>query len=370
MKGMKNMGTFMLDECLTALYEAQQHMQGYSELTSYQEIFEATNPDVAEKMKSNTEIEGKTDNAVLKAIRAVKNMIKSIISAINNFIQELTMKKAEKDAYKQFLEAAKKDPSLKNKKITVKDYRAVQAQYDEALKDIDNAIRQVKMNENTPIEDIVKKATSLLGNTAKSTSVILAADAAYKMAQSNISVAKGISAALRMDNTIMDQLEQELGKRGAKSYQKKINACTKVTMLTRLKAKLRKRSFETASDAVKSTLDDLTKLAHGNVLANPGLAKNLVKNDNTGKIIKTTAKTVGKTAAFVGKNAAAGAIDAKKSERQANRDEKRKKRLAEKGEKDKLGNSQKRTGVYAPAGSFLFGSSKKDAEKDAEKDDE
>ena len=48
-------------------------------------------------------------------------MISRIINSITDFFKKLGMDKGERDAFEQFKEACKQDPSLKNKKITVND---------------------------------------------------------------------------------------------------------------------------------------------------------------------------------------------------------------------------------------------------------
>ena len=93
------MAKVILDDCLQALYEAELSMADYVELTSYQTIFEADDPEVQAQQKTNKEAQGKTGNALVRAVKAVKAMISSLINAIADFLRKLTMGSDERKSF-------------------------------------------------------------------------------------------------------------------------------------------------------------------------------------------------------------------------------------------------------------------------------
>ena len=152
------MAKIILDDCLQALYEAELSMADYVELTSYQTIFEADDPKVQAQQETNEEAQGKTENALIRAVKAVKAMISSLINAIADFLRKLTMSSEERKSFDEFKAACASDPSLKDKKITVQDYKNVMAQYDAMIKQLEEGMRNAEnMKESKEYLERLKK---------------------------------------------------------------------------------------------------------------------------------------------------------------------------------------------------------------------
>lgn len=285
------MAKIILDDCLQALYEAELSMTDYVELTSYQTIFEADDPEVQAQQETNKEAQGKTENALIRAVKAVKAMISSLINAIADFLRKLTMSSDERKSFNEFKAACASDPSLKDKKITVKDYRNVMGQYDLMIKELEAGMRNAESMKESKYKELMRKASECLGKTIKSAGVIVSADAALKMAQSNIDMAKIINIGLKTDLGLVETLERELGSaKAVERYQKKIEGCTKKISMQRLIVKLRRKKYECAKDACAATMNDLKSIATGKVWKNVSMAKNLANNENTSKVVKIGAK--------------------------------------------------------------------------------
>ena len=285
------MAKIILDDCLQALYEAELSMADYVELTSYQTIFEADDPKVQAQQETNAEAKEKTGNALIRAVKAVKTMISSLINAIADFLRKLTMSSDERKSFNEFKAACASDPALKNKKITVKDYRNVMGQYDLMIKELEAGMRNAESMKESKYKELMRKASECLGKTIKSAGVIVSADAALKMAQSNIDMAKIINIGLKTDLGLVETLERELGSaKAVERYQKKIEGCTKKISMQRLIVKLRRKKYECAKDACAATMNDLKSIATGKVWKNVSMAKNLANNENTSKVVKIGAK--------------------------------------------------------------------------------
>ena len=285
------MAKIILDDCLQALYEAELSMADYVELTSYQTIFEADDPKVQAQQETNEEAKEKTGNALIRAVKAVKTMISSLINAIADFLRKLTMSSDERKSFNEFKAACASDPALKNKKITVKDYRNVMGQYDLMIKELEAGMRNAESMKESKYKELMRKASECLGKTIKSAGVIVSADAALKMAQSNIDMAKIINIGLKTDLGLVETLERGLGSaKAVERYQKKIEGCTKKISMQRLIVKLRRKKYECAKDACAATMNDLKSIATGKVWKNVSMAKNLANNENTSKVVKIGAK--------------------------------------------------------------------------------
>ena len=344
------MAKIILDDCLQALYEAELSMADYVELTSYQTIFEADDPKVQAQQETNAEAQGKTENALIRAVKAVKAMISSLINAIADFLRKLTMSSEERKSFDEFKAACASDPSLKDKKITVQDYRNVMAQYDAMIKQLEEGMRNAENMKESKFKELMKNATDCFSQTVKSTGMIVTADAALKMAQSNISVAKIINKGLKSDLGLMETLERELGSaKAAKKYQKKIAGCSRKISLQRLIVKFKKKEYDCAKDACAAAIKDLKSVVTGRVWKNVSMTKHLIDNENTGKVIKTAANA-GKGAIKIG---AKGASMAVKEIINDKREEKRK-------EKEK--NKRNKT-INKSASDFIMGRTKEDNEE-------
>ena len=288
-------------DCVEALYEASQSLKDYVEIDSYSEIFESENPEVKEKIDNNKAVVEKTDNAILRAIKALKNLISRIINSITDFFKKLGMDKGERDAFEQFKEACKQDPSLKNKKITVNDYRKVIANYDEMIKELEATDRDLAMKKETPFQTIQRKIQEKLSQTVQSAGTLVTSQIAYDMARDNKSAARAIGMLLKSDNTVLDKLEKDLGTAQTKKYVKDIQCLGKRVSIRRFIINIRHKQCKCLLDTLKTTTNSFVDLLHGRVTAdNVRMAKRVLDNDNVGGAIKGVAKTV---AAGTGKGA-------------------------------------------------------------------
>lgn len=310
------MGEIILDECLAALYEAQEYAKEYVELSEYKMIFEASNPEVAQQMKNNSAVEEKTENAIIRAIRAVKDVIKNIIKSIGEFFKTLGMSQSEYQAFKDFKERCKKDPSLANKKITVADYRKINAEYDSVIAELDKAIRDEKMGKDVNADSLVQKATRLLKQGVGDATIVVTLDAARKLAESNMTAANLIKTALEADSSLMDEIESQLGSGRAKKFKKDIDRYSKIVHFARIRSKLFKKKYAYLQHANRGIAEELHSLKNdmGRAIDRAGydLLKGGIGNKNSrmaGDILHTkTGKETMKTATKLGKFAAKNAL--------------------------------------------------------------
>ncbi len=281
------MGAILRDECIENLIYAQESMNEWIPMTEYEVIFEASEKsDIADKVAQNEETANKSVGFVRKAINAVIALIKKLYEAIKDFIFRCTMNGEERKAFNDFKEAMSLDPSLKNKKVTVQDFRKINAEYDNLINEIDKAIRDVKSNEEHPVDHLVKKVTDFTKRTATGVSAIVAAETAVRMAESNVETAKLLRKALKDDEGIMRSLSNSLGEKDALKVKRKIDEASKRTLLYRLKAKVIGHKYESLGECIKSVISTLTHEGYRDLSKIKDAKKSLKDDKKDGRITK------------------------------------------------------------------------------------
>ena len=281
------MNTIIRDECLQNLFYAQEAMKEWIPMTEYEVIFEAAeNSETAEKVAKNEATATKSVGFVKKAINAVISLIKRIYYAIKDLIDRCTMSGAEREAFDAFRATMAQDPSMKNKKVTVRDFRKIEAEYDKIIAEIDQNIRSVKADEKHPIENITKKVNDFTKGFVTELSVTVAADAALKMADSNVAMAKLLSKTLKDEEGVMEGLVKALGKRDAIKFQKEIDAAAKNTLLHQLKVKIFRHKYDNLKSCIDGTIKTMTHAGFREVKEVKGDIKSLKADYKAGKISK------------------------------------------------------------------------------------
>lgn len=328
------------DECLQNLYCAQETMKNWIPLSDYEMIFEAVvNPDVKSKIVQNEETGKKSIGFVQKAIQAVQKLIRSIIEKIQDFIDKLTMAGPERAEYERFKASIKNDPKLKNKRVSVRDFRKITNSYDSLLAEVEDEMRKVKNNPDHPIDGITKKVSDFISGAATASAVIVATDVALKIADSNIEMAEQIRKALNEEEQLMSVLSKNLGKRDANKFKKEIDAAAKNTFLHQCKVKLFRHKYDTLQGCIQGTMDAFTHVGLDTLV----MGKRLLKNPYTGTAIKTTVKTV-----------AAGEYELAKQKHGAKKQQKELAKMQQHLDKESR-KPVKTDGVHKPKNEFLFG---------------
>jgi hypothetical protein len=337
------MNTLFCDECFQNLYYAQETMKNWIQLSDYEIIFEAVNPDVQDKLLKNEKTGEESVGFIQKAINGVIKIITNIIETIKDFLDKLTMSGAEREAYERFKQEIAKDPKLRNRKVTVADFRSITSNYDKMIAEVDREIKAVETDPNRPIDATVEKVKGFLSNTVGAAvgipSSMVAVSAATKIADSNIEMAREIQSFLNKEQGIMKMLSQHLGKREAKKFKKNIDAAAKNTKLHRLKVSLFKKKYDSLQDCISSTLESFQKLSPETF----ALGKKLLGNEYTGTVIKGAIKNVARTKL----------IDEPKAKREEKREERRAAKEAKKQAKfnEKHADDPK----YKSKTDFMFG---------------
>ncbi len=257
------MDNIILDECLSNILESEKLMREYVSFDEFTMIFEADDPKVKEQEKKNESIVNKVVEKLKKALAALKDFFNRLVESIKNFIDLRKMDKAEKEAYYAFKEAVKKDPSLKDTKITVRDYSQVLEEYS---KDMNEYGRVFEKYYSTPSDELSDRLSDILdsgmkktGDLAKAAPTAVSVETALRMAAGNKKYAKELADQLKNDKATMDALEKRLGEKNAKKVEKDIKSLQHTISFTRLKMKLTHRAAKTLDEATFGVYEDVAK---------------------------------------------------------------------------------------------------------------
>jgi hypothetical protein len=255
------MYSVLFDECFQNLNYAQETMNSWIPVSDYEIIFEAVNPEIQDKLFKNDNTGSKSIGFIQKAINKLLEIINKVIEGIREFIARLTMSGEEREAYEKFKSAVARDPKLKNRQVSVLDFRKISAQFDKMVSEVDTNIQAVQKNPDHQIDSVVNKASNFLKDITGASTAIVATDIAIKMADSNIEMAKTISKTLDEEKDIMENLKKQLGKHDAKKFKKEIDAAAKSSKLHSIKVALFRKKYTSLEECVTATLGSFKGLA-------------------------------------------------------------------------------------------------------------
>lgn len=292
----------LTDDIFKNLYLAQETAKEYQEMSLYSFLFEAVDDEEKQKIANkNSDVAKKTDGFFKKAFEGIMKMIKSVKDAIADFFARFTMNSTDKIAFEELKKAVASDPELKGKKVTVHDFRQIQAGYDELIKEMENKIREVKRDETTNIDGLMKKATDFLKNATGGALATVGTDLALNMAEGNKNLAKTLRIILNTQEDAMKVLEKNLGEKDSKKFKKRVNQYGKEFSLRACFVRLIKGKqgtlTKTFDSCVKATTESLKKFK-------PKLWGRLAKNPNlepVTDVVKSVGKEAVKAGATVGK---------------------------------------------------------------------
>lgn len=290
------MEEFVLNDYHSTLYQLKILSESYIELTPYQLMYEADQPDVSNAMQKNANIQTQSDNLIIKLIKGVITLIKNIISSITNFFSELFMGSDERKLYEQYQQMIQSNPEFANKKITVKDFRQIIQKEDDMYQQGKAELERAAAENRPPSEQMFNNILDLVKNGIGAGTAIMTTEVAIKAARSNIGTAKLIQKALNDHEDIMVQLEKNLGKKEAKKFKKEIDKDTRLIGFHRALVSLQKKKYDNLKECVTDTFKQLHDISKGKLFGNLGLIRKIVGNDTFKPIAKQAVQSGVKTA--------------------------------------------------------------------------
>lgn len=277
-----------------ALVETREMLESYEDKSAselfYCGLFEESN-------SSNSEEPTKAGigGTLMKAITALKNMIGKVIESIKTFIQTIFMDKEERKRFAAFKEAMKNDPSLAKKKLTVANFKAIEKANREAMSVVDDALKNATGRNESEIAAIEKECTdkinAILKGTSDTAKVVVTADVALRLAESNKNAAKIMSSMLGDESKAMDYLQSQIGDTRATKFKNKINSCSHTFSLHRMKTRLLfqwHKGLVSSTKQVLNDIQDVVSLKPGKIAKHTSMVDDALGsiNTKTGKNIK------------------------------------------------------------------------------------
>ena len=211
----------------------------------------------------------KKEGSLTKVIETIKSIIKEAKELITKGINYLTnhiryglLSPRKKAEYKRFLEFAEKNPEVKNKKVTVKDWQRITREYDKVEKNIVKMMADDKVDANglnLKANEMIKNLSSL----ANSATAAVTVDVCMVLARKSPEMAQMVQKALNNCSVVLDNIEDQLGSREATKLQKNVAKLTKESTGQRWLAHLYTKKEKSITDCINEVTDTLTKLMSG-----------------------------------------------------------------------------------------------------------
>ena len=286
-----------MDACISYFDQVDALLESYDERPLYDAVFNEASDDVD---VANAETEEKAISLLQKAINAMKALIQKIKDILNTVISWVKADNAEISEYKKFCQQIKQNPELKNKKVTLRDYRQVIAEYDKQLGDAEKKYRAMKDEEaaNKPnFADDVKAGIAATGKKVASIATSVGAsftvESALEYARQNTKNAALVQTIIDNDFLILKALEKSLGAKEIRKFKWKVKALNCRCRVVRTILGGRMEQSKTIKDTVADTFSSIRSLIGG--------SKRALGNKDTKDFVKGSAKEVGSVIGGIGK---------------------------------------------------------------------
>lgn len=263
-------------DAIEGLHMVEEAFAEYSPITMFEECFteafcskkkkeeaEKRAAEIKAKEEANAKAAEKGTSGLRKALDAVLAMCRAIISGIDNFFQEHKLDKAEKEAYENFKAACKQDPSLANKKITVRDYKKTFEEYQKLMKECEKEMTAVAKDADHPLESMLKKMETFVKEHAKGVAVSVGATAAINVASVDRQFAKYIRAAMYSDERLLQGMKDSMGKKEFKKMDRSIKSLSRRLSLKRRWLYITNNLYKDVTSAVLGPLFDVKNIGKG-----------------------------------------------------------------------------------------------------------
>lgn len=286
------MNSIYLDDSLYHLMEAQKSIDLLEPIDPFEEIFEAADIKTAVKLKNNEENSNGAVGHLKAAAQSILNFIRNIISSIRDFFEKRCMDKKQRAAYEEFKKACANNPELKNKKITVMDFKKFNGEYEKLLKEAENADRELAKGKDFPADEILKKITDFCGGAAKGAMFTVGCEAALQWASSSTDVARQMLNQLQTDEKMQQKMVKSLGSGEVKRFEKQLKILTKRQSVRRGIMKLKGYSSTSLQNAIENTIKQVSGMVSAGTKLGAVMPKEDVSKGKVGNVMNKVAAAV------------------------------------------------------------------------------
>lgn len=213
--------------------------------------------------------QAKTDNVITnlistihKLLQEVANMISKGMKSLTNHIRYGLLSKEKKQEFDNFQEWVNNNPRIKNKKVTVKDWKRIISQYDEISKQIVKYMDDEKVD----AKGLNLKAYELLNNVSSvtnSATAVLTIDSCMFLARQSTDMAKAVQTGLSECDAAIKNIENQLGTAEVQKLQKNIQKLTKQSVAQKIRAKILGEKQKSISECLNELYTEFGKISSG-----------------------------------------------------------------------------------------------------------
>lgn len=248
---------FPVDDIGSYLFEANAILDSIVKIDPFSEIFEAGDEKVKEQVADNEEKTEKATGLLQKAAQALLNLFRRIKDSIGDFIAKRKLDKEQREAYEAFVQACKSDPSLKKKKIMVKDFKRICEEHDAILKEVEAKDREIAQGKNVDITELQNKITNFGKGIGGAATTALSIEAILNTCSVNQAWARQGYNLLRSNEKVYQTLCDNIGEKRAKKTEKELKALSKRISLRRLWLHATGRTYKDVYSAMSGALNSV-----------------------------------------------------------------------------------------------------------------
>lgn len=238
-------------------------------------------------------------NTIKDIIKEAKRIILKTLESINNHARYGLLSKKKKEEYNRFCEWVEKNPEVKQKKISVKKWQQIMAEYDRVEKGIVAAMK----DDNVDAKGLNMKAYDLfnsLSDLANSGTAMITVDLAMVLARKSPEMAQEVQKALNHCSKALENVEAQLGEAEVKKLQKNVAKLTKESTFQKIMAMFHQKKEKSLMECMNEVTENLQKLVSEDVSTSDKIkagiehrdlirtgAKAYTKNEDTRKGVKS-----------------------------------------------------------------------------------
>ena len=232
----------------------------------YEDIKALRRIDIIYALESTTEkkegILSRTGDKIRKILRDCRELISKIIGFIGDHIRYGLLSKKQKERYNEFNKFLEENPQYKKKKVTVKDWQAM----DKAYKTVEENIVTMMNDNRVDSRGFNMKAVSMINDltsTLNSATAAITVDMCLVIARKSPEAAEEIKRQLKNCSSALDNIDAQLGDGASAKLQKDIDKLTKQSIGQKLLAKLFQQKEKSLTDSIKEVSATFEKLMSG-----------------------------------------------------------------------------------------------------------
>lgn len=289
------MSAYIMEYWIEPQQTIKRVLEEYVDISPYEMLFEADNPDISKNMRQNANLEQQGDSAIMKIIKGIVGLIGRILETITDFFSKLFMNGNDRAAFEEMQRVIQQNPEYKNKKLTIKEFKAEKARVRDLEKQSRGILADIQNGKlSTPGTRMIEDMQNTIQNGVAPASVLVAMDVAVRAAQSNTDTAKWIKTLLIEDRNKLKMLEGIVGKKDVKDFKKHIEKCNKMAFWYRLRINLFGKHYKNMQDVILDTIAEVEGIAKGKFsLCNIGLMLKMLGNKKVRKNMMAPAAKAG-----------------------------------------------------------------------------